>query len=183
MAPRKKTVTLNGAPSKGTAINTIEGTVPLPANDQPRTIENTSSSSPQEVTTSVQPLQQHEDQFLQILANLKEKQAQSDHDSEQATLDCENAFSEQKELMHLNNQLQTQIAALHNTLAPDTIKKRVWNQRISDFQALDKLIQRRIEKAKLQFGSQSTLSTVKVSNTPLTMEILECEFSKKDSNL
>ena len=45
MAPRKETVTLNGATSKGKAISTIGGTVPSLVVDEPRTTEKTDSSS------------------------------------------------------------------------------------------------------------------------------------------
>ena len=45
-----------------------------------------------------------------------------------------------------------------------------------DLRTLDELIQRRAE-AKLQ--SSPSLSTVKISDSPFSEEILECEFPKK----
>ena len=47
-----------------------------------------------------------------MLTDMKEQQAQSDREWEQATLDCENAIREQKSLRHLNEQVQTQIVTL-----------------------------------------------------------------------
>jgi len=46
---------------------------------------------------------------------------------------------------------------------------------------LDELIERRIKEAKLHLNSRSTLSATKVFDSPLSKEILECEFSKKFS--
>jgi len=54
MIPRKQIITLNGATSKGKAINTIRGTIPPLAIDQPGTTEDTDSSSPSGPTTNVQ---------------------------------------------------------------------------------------------------------------------------------
>ena len=50
-----------------------------------------------------------------MLANRKEQQAQSDRDQGQATLNRKNVICEQEVLRKLNEQLQTQITALHNT--------------------------------------------------------------------
>jgi len=54
MAPKKQIVTLNSATSKGKVISIIGGTVPPLAIDQPYTIEDTGSSSPQEVAANIQ---------------------------------------------------------------------------------------------------------------------------------
>ena len=43
---------------------------------------------------------------------MKEQQAQSDRDRQQAALDHENGIREQEALRQLNNQLQAQIVAL-----------------------------------------------------------------------
>ena len=48
-----------------------------------------------------------------------------------------------------------------------------------DLQALDELIQRQIAKAKLQ--KPPNVSASKISDSPLSEEILECEFSRKFS--
>jgi len=72
MAPWKQTVTLNGARSKGKAINAIGGMVLPPAIDQPYTTEDT-VSSPHGATANVQArLPQYEDQIFQMLVDMKE---------------------------------------------------------------------------------------------------------------
>jgi len=72
---------------------------------------------PQGATASVQPLHWHEDQFLQILIDMKEQmkeQAQSNCDQELMAVDRENVIREQEALRQLNDQLQAQISVLHN---------------------------------------------------------------------
>jgi len=46
--------------------------------------------------------------------HMKEQQAQSDRDREQAALDHENTTCKQETLRQLNNQLRAQITALQN---------------------------------------------------------------------
>ena len=57
-----------------------------------------------------------EGQIFQMLVNIKKQmkkqQIRSDHDREQAALDCENAAREQEALKHHNDQLLAQIAIL-----------------------------------------------------------------------
>jgi len=53
-----------------------------------------------------------EGQILQMLAHMKELQAQSDRNREQAALDHEIAAHEQEALKQLNDQLQTQNTTL-----------------------------------------------------------------------
>ena len=100
MAPRKRVI--NGATSKDKAIGTAEGMVPPLTDEQSHTTKDTGSSSPQGATTCAQLPQRHEDQFLQMLTEMKEQmkeqQAQLDRDREQAALNCENAISEQEAL-------------------------------------------------------------------------------------
>lgn len=48
---------------------------------------------------------------------MKEQQARSDSNRQQATLECENIVREQEALKQLNDQLQTQVAALQSTQA------------------------------------------------------------------
>ena len=98
LAPRRQSVTLNGATSKGKAINTIGGHGP-PAVNQLFTTEDTSSSSPQGAVADFQaPPQQYECQILQMLADMKEQHAQSDHDREQVAHDRENVICEHEAL-------------------------------------------------------------------------------------
>jgi len=83
MASRKQTVTLSGTMSKGKAISSIGGTVLPLAIDQPHNIEEIgSSSAPGAAANAQAPLLQYEDQFIQMLADMKEQtkeqQTQSD---------------------------------------------------------------------------------------------------------
>ena len=124
MALRKQTTTFNRSTSKGMAISTVSGIVLPPAIDQPHATEDT-GSSPKRGNRQCQPPQQHENQVLQMLADIKEQikeQAQSDRNQEQESLDRENVIHEQETMRQLNNQLQTQIAALQDN-QPSTQSK------------------------------------------------------------
>jgi len=114
MAPRKQIITHNDVPSKGKTNSIVGGTVPPPAVNQQHATEDT-GSSPQEAAASVRPTPLFEGQILQILVDVKEQikehQAQSDRDWEQATLDHKRAVHKQ-EVLKYNNQLQAQIATL-----------------------------------------------------------------------
>jgi len=57
------------------------------------------------------------------------------------------------------------------------------NEKFYDIKALDELVQRRIQEVKLQFRRGPTQATAKVSDSPLSEKILECEFPKKFSIL
>ena len=98
MAPRKQIVVLNEATSKGKAINIIGGMVPPPTIDQSHITENM-GSLPQGAAANIQTPSPHsEDQILQMFFDMKqqmkEQQAQSDRDREQAALDRDNAIHE-----------------------------------------------------------------------------------------
>jgi len=60
-------------PRQRKGINTVGGTVPPPAIDQPHITEDTDSFSPQGAATCVQLPQQHKNQLLQMLAIMKEQ--------------------------------------------------------------------------------------------------------------
>ena len=59
------------------------------------------------------------------------------------------------------------------------IRRRI--EEFPDIQTLNKLVQRRIEEAKLQLCGEPKQATTMVSNSPLSEVILECEFQKKKS--
>ena len=110
--------------------------------------------------------------LVDMKEHIKEQQAQSNRVREQATLDRKDAIREHGTLRLLNNQLQAQIAALQNPSMPKQSKSEPETRESSDIRTLDELIQRRIKEAKLQFDSRSTLSAVKISDSPLSEEIL-----------
>ena len=51
-----------------------------------------------------------------------------------------------------------------------------------DVRTLNKLVQRRVYEVKLQSLSEPTPTVAKVSDSSLSEEILECEFSKKSTS-
>jgi len=104
MGPRKQVI--KDATSKGKANETDGGIVPPLTGDQPHITEDTCSSSRQERVANIQPLQQRGDQLFQTLykmkEQMKEKQAQPDHEWKQMDLDRENILQKQEKLKLLN---------------------------------------------------------------------------------
>ena len=109
VALKKQTIVHNSAMSKDMTNTAGEGTIPLHTIDRKRAAEDTGSSSQRAVANARLPLL-YESQTLQMLADtkeqMKEQQARSDHDREQAALDRENVASEQEALKQLCDQLR-----------------------------------------------------------------------------
>ena len=116
--------------------------------------------------------------LYEMREQMKEQQVQSNPEQEQMILDHENIIREQEKLKLLNQQLQTQVAALQNNSTQ--IEGDPESNRSLSLHALDELIEKRIVKVKLP---QHLILTTHIHDSPLSKINQECEFPRKFSTL
>ena len=110
-----------------------------------------------------------------MLREMKEQQQNSDREREQMILDRDNVIREQEELKLLNQQLSAQVVALQN----NSVRRQHRGPGGSaNIHTLDELIQKWIIKEKLP---QHLISTTCLHDSPLSIDIHECELSRKFS--